>query len=229
MSFAIHSCRLALAMTAVIVPTVAATLAGCVRRSPRPATHVVVRALSASGAPVRGAVIYAGPTLIARSDAEGRAPLDVNGDEGEAFDVRVQCPGGYQSPAEPLTLRNLRIATPGNAAPEYTVTCHETRHALVVVVRADGGPDLPVLYLGKEVARTDGSGAAHVSFDMDVHDRIELVLGTSGSENEAMHPQNPASVFEMPDHDDVQVFSVTFTRDRKAPPPRWAPRGPVRL
>lgn len=174
-----------------------------------------------------GAGIYAGPTLVARSDDDGRAWLDVHGDEGDAFEVRVRCPAGFESPAGAITLRNFHVLSPAGAMPEYTVTCHETRHALVVAVRAEGGPNLPVLYLGQEVARTDGSGAAHVSFDLDVHDRIELTLGTSGDENAALHPQNPASIFEMPDHDDLQVFAVTFTRDQKKAPPARGPQRPI--
>jgi hypothetical protein len=98
---------------------------------------------------------------------------------------------------------------------------------MVIGVRAENGPDLPVLYLGKEVARTDRSGAAHLTVTMNVHEKIELILGTSGKEAESLRPQNPVSVFEMPDHDDIQVFPVTFTREIKKPPPllRW-PRRP---
>jgi len=37
-----------------------------------------------------------------------------------------------------------------------------------------------------------------------------------------MHPQNPAATFEMPDHDDIQVFEMKFTRDK--PKPKARPR-----
>ena len=42
-------------------------------------------------------------------------------------------------------------------------------------------------------------------------ERIEYAL----AQGEKIHPQNPVAVFEMPDREDVQVFPVTFTRDKK--------------
>jgi hypothetical protein len=186
---------------------------------PPPAVAITVRARSETGAPVANADVFAGPTKVAHTDRDGSATLYITGAEGDTFFVRVDCPQGFRSPNEPLSVRRLGIAA-ATSVPEYDVICHELRHTMVVAVRAEGGPDLPVLYLGKEVARTDRSGAAHVTIAMDVHERIELMLGTAGKENEKIHPQNPVSVFEMPDHDDIQVFPVTFTRDVKKAPPR---------
>jgi hypothetical protein len=179
---------------------------------PQPSVAILLRTRSDVGGPVANADVYAGPTLLARTDREGLAHLNVAGAEGATFYIRVDCPTGYRSPNEPLAVRRLGIAAA--TAAEYDVVCHELRHTMVIGVRAEGGPDLPVLYLGKEVARTDRSGAAHLTIAGDVHGRIELTIGTPGKENEKIHPQNPATVFEMPDHDDIQVFPVTFTRDK---------------
>jgi hypothetical protein len=190
---------------------------------------IAVRARGDRGAPTPNVEIYSGTLLVARTAADGRASLDVNGAEGETFDLQVKCPTGFASPPGPLSVRRVDIGAT-STIPEYAVTCHETRRALVVVVRADGGPSLPLLYLGKEVARTDGSGSAHVLFEGDVHDRVELTLSTAGKENEKMHPQNPAQVFEVPDRDAIQLFAVSFTRDKKKPPPsRPAPHGPTKF
>ena len=195
-------------------------LSGC-EPPPAPAVTITVRARGDTGTGVANADVFAGPTLVARTDRDGLARLDIRGAEGDTFYVRVDCPPGYRSPNEPLTVRRLGIAA-ATTAPQYDVICHEMRHTMVIGVRAEGGPDLPVFYLGKEVARTDRSGAAHVTVAMDVHEHIELMIGT-GKDNEKIHPKDPSSVFEMPDHDDIQLFAVTFTRDVKKPPPR-APR-----
>ena len=190
---------------------------------PPPAVSIAVRARAETGAPVADADVFAGAIRVARTDREGLARLDVTGVEGATFYIRIECPAGYRSPNDPLSVRRLGIAA-ATAVPEYDVVCHEMRHTMVIGVRAEGGPDLPVLYLGREVARTDRSGAAHVTVAMDVHERIELMIGTSGKDNEKIHPQNPSSVFEMPDHDDIQVFPITFTRDVKKAPPRGGRR-----
>jgi hypothetical protein len=190
-----------------------------------PPTSITIFARAETGAAVQNAEIYTGTSFLARTDPQGRAELDVNGTEGDTFELRVKCPQGYLSPSDPVVVRRLTIASTG-AGPEYSVTCHETRHTLVVAVRAEGGPDLPILQLGKEVARTDRWGAAHMAVKMDVHERLELMLATAGKEYANIHPQNPVAIFEMPDHDDIQVFSVTFTRDRKRVFSAPAPHGP---
>jgi hypothetical protein len=170
--------------------------------------------------------IFSGMSLVARTRADGRATLDLAGAEGDTFELRVQCPTGFRSPSAPLVVRHLGIG--GAKVPEYVVTCTEARHTLVVVVRADAGPNLPLLYLGHEVARTDAFGAAHVAFEVDGHEHLELTLSTAGKENEKLHPQNPVAVFEGSDRDTIEMFEMAFTRDaKKAPPARVKPRGPI--
>ncbi|WP_394847135.1 hypothetical protein LZC95_06655 [Pendulispora brunnea] len=199
--------------------------AACGEPPAPPATAVLIRAQAENGSPVGGVEVFTGPRLVARTEADGRARLDVRGAEGETFSVQVRCPSGFRSPTAPLPIRNFDV---GSSTPaEYSVMCRSLRHTLVVAVRASDGPNLPVFYLGKEVARTDRSGSAHVSMDMEVHDRAQLVLGTGGKENEKIHPQNPAATFEMPDHDDIQVFEMKFTRDKPKVVRKPRPAGPV--
>ena len=52
---------------------------------------------------------------------------------------------------------------------------------VVVAVRAENGPNLPVTYLGRAVGRTDASGAAHVLLAMHPGDQFSLGLDTSGN------------------------------------------------
>ncbi|WP_394822984.1 hypothetical protein [Pendulispora albinea] len=202
-----------------------ASMIGCGEPTPPPSVAVVVRARAENGSPVGAVEIFMGPRLVARTENDGRAQLDVRGAEGETFSLQVKCPEGFRSPATLLPVRSFGVGAA--APPEYNVVCRETRHTLVVAVRATDGPNLPIYYLGKEVARTDRSGGAHVSMDMEVHDRVELMLGTAGKEFEKVHPQNPAATFEMPDHDDIQVFEMKFTRDKPKVVRRAKPSGPV--
>lgn len=198
----------------------------CKPPPPAPVT-ISVHARTETGAPTGNVEIYAGPRLIARTDANGRAQLSIDGAEGETFELRVKCPPGFSSPAKPVVVRRLGISAT-TAVPEHVVSCHQTRHALVVAVRAEGGPGLPVLHLGKLVARTDATGAAHVLLEGEVREHVELTIGTPGKENEKIHPQNPAQVFEVPERDSIQLFAVTFTRDpKKAPIKKSGPKGPT--
>ncbi len=194
----------------------------CSPSPPSPPTPIIVRVRSDAGEPIAEASVFSGSSLLATTDGQGVAHLEVRGRDGESFSLQVRCPPAYSSPEQALDVRRLDIVTKAKV-PEYEVRCVKLRHSLVVAVRAENGPNLPVMYLDKEVARTDAFGAAHVVFEMNVHERVELTLQTEGKEYTKAHPQNPMSVFEMAGHDDLQVFAVTFTKDPKKRPPRAAP------
>lgn len=201
-------------------------VSGCKTKPVPTLPKISIRASTTRGAPVTGAEVMMAGVVLARSDAAGAAKVDVGGSEGDTFELQVRCPSPLKSPAAPLVIRRLEIA---GGDVEHAVKCEETRRTLVVVVRAEGGPDLPILYLGKEIGRTDASGAAHVRLDTDIKDRVELILGTDGAQMAGAHPQNPSATFEPADHDEVKEMSVTFKRDAKPKPHRVAPKGPVQF
>jgi hypothetical protein len=126
----------------------------------------------------------------------------------------------------PVMVRHLA----GRKIPEFLVTCAPERRTVLVAVRAENGPGLPVLYLGTEVARTDGSGAANVMLELPAEEQFDLTLGTP--DGTKLHPRNPSETFRVPDHDDILSFNQAFLVEkrpvRRAPPPR-KPTGPVNL
>lgn len=197
---------------------------GC-KTAATPPLRVTVNVVSSRGAPVEGAEILLHGQVLGRSAADGRAVVEIaGGHEGDSFPLDVHCPGALRSPAEPLVVRQLAIAG-GNV--EHTAKCEETRRILTVVVRAENGPNLPILRLDHEIGRTDGSGAATIRIDCDVHERVELVLGTKGVPEMAdAHPQDPPAVFPPEETDAIHEFSVTFTKDAKRKPQKAAPKGP---
>jgi hypothetical protein len=93
--------------------------------------------------------------------------------------------------------------------PLYEVSCPPEVRTIVVAVRATQGPDLPVMYLGKEVARTDASGAAHVQLRLHPEERFELMLSTEGRE-QRLRPENPTAVFVAKDRDEILFFDQRF-------------------
>jgi hypothetical protein len=180
---------------------------------PVPPSVVWIRVLDEAKAPVRDAEISAGAEVIARTDGDGRAEVSVTGKEGSTFNLEVRCPTVYRSPSSPLAIR--RLQTTAAPSPEYLAKCSRIRHTLVIAIRAEGGANLPVLHLGKEVARTDESGGAHVLIDGEVHERVELQISTADAKHAKVHPQNPVAAFELSDRDELKVFEVKFTRDPK--------------
>ena len=96
-------------------------------------------------------------------------------------------------------------------------------------MRADGGPNLPVKHLGREVARTDASGAAHVMLKLKPDESFDLVLGTSEKAAERLRPQNPFATFIVKDRDEVFTFDQKFEQEKRKRTGGGRRRGPVRI
>jgi hypothetical protein len=96
----------------------------------------------------------------------------------------------------------------------------------VVAVRAVRGPDLPLYYLGREIARTDRHGAAHALLMAAPGDTLSLTLDTSAPQHAQLMPQRPELRLTMPEHDDLVVFDQAFTLPKPKPRPRKPPELP---
>jgi hypothetical protein len=84
---------------------------------------------------------------------------------------------------------------------------------VVIAVRADNGGGLPVLYLGKQVTRTDASGAAH--FALEVPPGAQFSVGLDTSDRRDLKPQSPSKPFTVGQHDDVMIFDQRFEVEKK--------------
>lgn len=197
----------------------------------KPPVEVLVKVTGDPGKAIKGANVVFGGKTIATTDENGDAKLTLSGNEGDTYDVQVKCPQGFQSPTKPVSIALHRLAEP-SSMPEYEVSCPPTTRTIVVAVRAENGPGLPIVYLGRVVGRTDASGAATVLLDnLDADSQFELMLDTSGKANEHLRPQNPSSAFSVKRADDVFTFDIKFVVEKKAvvwhAPPKKS--GPIAL
>jgi len=210
----------------------AALLLGCSESSApqKPPLDVLVKVTSDPGRAVEGAEVLFNGKPIAKTDAQGTAKLQLQGKDGDSYEVMIRCPAGHQSPTKGLVIPLHRLADPSKA-PEYEVACTPTKRSIVVVVRAENGANLPVLYLGRAIGRTDASGATTVLLkDIDADAQFDLTLDTTEKGNEGMRPQNPSASFTVKHADDVFAFDVKFTVEQKAKI-IWGPKkeGPIKL
>jgi hypothetical protein len=194
---------------------------------PPPPFQVELHVTSDPGVALESAaVVYQGKT-VATTGPTGVALLTLRGAEGEAYDVFVQCPSDYQSPTKPVTIFLRRLE--GAKLPRYEASCPPAVRSVVVAVRAENGPNLPVLYLGQAVARTDSAGAALVLLKLKPGDQFDLTLGTSNKEGELLRPQNPTASFVVKQQDDVMLFDQRFAVERRPYVGPAAPTGPTHL
>jgi hypothetical protein len=77
-------------------------------------------------------------------------------------------------------------------------------------VRADRGPHLPVIVFGREVARTDESGAAHVLLQVPANEDVAVTLSTAEPGYQRLRPQSPSIAFTPSDKTDFKLFNVGF-------------------
>jgi hypothetical protein len=171
--------------------------------------------------PVAAAAVVRDGVPLATTGADGRATLRLHGAEGEVVSLNVTCPAEYSSPAAPLSVSLHKLAD-GAHLPSYRVACAPQTRTVVVAVRASNGSDLPVLYLGKEIAHTDVSGVAHVQLHLRPGARFELALSTDAKPS--LVPKNPSAVFVVPDHDDLLFFDQRFDTPRSQRPVQRGPR-----
>jgi hypothetical protein len=190
--------------------------------------EILLKVTTDGNAPVSGALLQLKDATVGTTGAEGSSVLKFTANEGESFDIGVQCPAGMQSPPKPVQI-TLRKLADTSRRPEFTASCPSATKVVVVAVRADGGPNLPVLYLGNEVARTDASGAANVALRLAPNDTFELKLSTNDKGSERLRPQNPSLSFTMKDKDDVVVFEQKFSLEAKKAVGVSKPKLPKRI
>ncbi len=179
-----------------------------------------------------GAELVAAGRTLAMTDASGRARLSLVGAEGDAVEIAVRCPAGFQSPPETIGMSLHRLA-PDSRVPTFAARCAPMTRTVVVGIRADNGANLPVTYLGKEVGRTDAWGAAHVVLSVKANETVTLGLDTSaaGTKPVRLRPENPTLTFVAQDKDDFVSLEQKFDLERpvtrtRAPAPR---PGPTRI
>ncbi len=188
-------------------------MSSCAPAQPRiHAQDAVIRVESDPGVPIAGAtVVFAGRTLT-HTTADGRAQLHMTGKDGDVFHLTVGCPQGFQ-PAAALEFDILvRRTDEATTIPEFGARCVKAMRRAVIAVRASNGPNLPVLHLGREIGRTDPSGATTLALDVKPGADIELVLDTHDFKK--LHPQNPVLSFKAKDQDDIFALDQSFTIDK---------------
>jgi hypothetical protein len=210
-----------LALLGVVAFAFAFSGCGLLKPPPPKPYDARLRVFGDPGQPLKGAVVFYKTKRIGVTDDAGTVNFRLKGAEGEVYDLTVKCPDGYQSPSKPVSVTLRKIADK-TARPEYEVDCPKSTRTVVVAVRADSGPNLPVLYLGAVRARTDQSGAAHVALDVPPNQIFQLQISTDDAKD--LRPQNPTASFEVKQSDEVFVFEQKFKVEHK----RVYRRGPAK-
>jgi len=204
-------------------------LLGCESVSHQPRANgyeLVVRVESDPGSPLAGARLLHSGRELGVADADGRVAVRAMGSEGERIDLEVACPTGFHSPESALSV-TLRRAAGSGERPEYFVACPPLTRKLVIAARLERGKNLPIRYLGREIARSDADGVAHLLVEGESDKTVELTVDTS--EQPELRPKSPSARFKIGARDDVVVLDQSFQTTKKPVLHSQRPRGPVRI
>jgi hypothetical protein len=182
-------------------------LSACERAAPVARTHgLVVQAETAAHEPLAGVEVWQRGSMLGTTSGSGSLALQLKGGEGQRVELEARCPATYV-PERQTVVVTLRRLVGTRKLPTYRVDCQPSTRTTVVAVRALNGPDLPIMYLGREVARTDSSGVAHVALTLRPGERYELSLDTAGK---SLTPKNPRAVFVVGSEDELVFFDQRF-------------------
>jgi hypothetical protein len=205
------------------------SLLGCGEEEAAPTYPVTFMAMSDPGTALAGVEVSANGGAIGSTAVDGSLRVELRGTEGSSVAVAATCPTGYR-PSEaisPLILRRVTdLATGSTAALQVTITCRPASRHGVIIVRAGGvGPreGIPVLIDGREVARTDRSGVAHVAVDMNPGAAFQVQLATA-TVAPMLRPTDPSMPFTFPDRDELFIFDRPFETEEPPAPVRRARR-----
>lgn len=197
------------------------------KQEPKPPFKIVIHVEGDPGIPSPKVPIFFGEVKVKETDDAGNAALDIARADGESVTLDVKCPADT-TVAQPIL---VVIRRTDNGKPvEYKAQCRPLTRSIVVAVRADAGPqggtaNLPVMYLGKMVARTDAAGAAHFGLRLKMGESFQVSLDTSS--NERLKPKDPITSFVVEADDEVKIFNAKFTEDKKkvyVPPKKVGPK-----
>jgi hypothetical protein len=203
---------------------VAAAMTSCSGQQ-GPSLYPVTLRVMTDQRPLSGAQVMIHERVQGTTDAQGNFRMRMAGTEGTSVDVTVRCPNGFVSPASPtaITLRST-VAFDRNARSggiETTVQCPPDQRIAAVIVRTPNRANLPVVYQGHEVTRTDNQGVAHLIFK--VRPRDVLVFRIDTSSQPMLRPANPTFSIATREGDDLYVNTLNF---EDSPAPRQ-PRRPT--
>jgi hypothetical protein len=201
-----------------LVPLVLSCNSKSLEAPPPPTFPVMIRVESDPGVPMPGAQLTRKDQPLGVTGPDGKFSAVLQGTEGDVQEVKVVCPQGFESPTRPIQISLRRLSE--NRPAEYSAYCPPNVRRVVVVIRAENGPFIPIVHLNQVIGRTDASGAATFLANVKPNDQLEFTLLTSNDETfKRHHPQDPKVGYLVQPQDEVVVLTQEFKVDKPPPPP----------
>jgi len=199
---------------------------------------VVISAHREDSLPVGKVVIKINDVALGSTDDKGELRAALSGPDGAMFRVLAVCPEGYDAGGEnpPIVLGRFASLTKKDGSLEVVLQCvRRSRVAAIlvrtrverqrIVVSADKKarkevaasemplPGVPILINGRERARTDELGLAHLTLEAPPEAHVEVVMQTGSEALASMRPRSPSQGLAVRQTDDVYTVDQLFTEE----------------
>lgn len=191
---------------------------------PPPPMDVTVRVVGDPEEPLADVAVQAG-SVVATTGRDGRATLALAGPDGTKVDLAVTCPPGFAPPSRATRVTIARTSH----APEYELACRHVDRGLLVAIRTTNAANVPIVYLEREIARTDDAGYALVRLEPKAGETLTFTLDTSSPRFKMLRPQRPELSLPTPEGDDAIAVEQKFTIERPRAVAAPKPNVPRRL
>jgi hypothetical protein len=200
--------------TSLLLSLLAVVNAACATQKPPPEPYrVELRAAASDGRPLAGVELSINDKVAGTTGVDGRLLRDVTGAEGTLLRIGAKCPPDSEPQSELPSLRLARtksISASRSQPLTAEVRCSPTHRDVVVVIKAERGPRLPVLIDGKAVATTDDDGTAHVMLRRAAGEgKVEVALDTASQAS--LKPVSPSRTYDLAGRDAVVLFEQSFS------------------
>ncbi len=205
------------ALHAIVATACLSALPSCqsLEKPPPPPIQVKISVESDPGHALPGASVWRETRELGATGVDGSVVVPLRGQDGDSVDLTVRCPQNeYLSPQKPISVVLRR--TLDQKVTEYRTACPPLYRNIVVAVRAENGPGLPIFHLNQFRGRTDASGAAHFTLRSKPGESVEVqILTRNEKAGEGLSPKDPTKTFIIKSQDEVLLFDQKFDVEKK--------------
>jgi len=194
--------------SAAVFSTVALAVwsSACHPETPLKRFKIIVSSLDDDGATLSDVRVAVNGKEVGSTGPEGGLAIKILAHPGKVVRIQTKCPKAFRDSRDVKTLK-LQVFERNEPVNTLRVTsvCKPRTRTAAVLVRAPGWANLPVLWRGQAVGKTDKNGVAHILMaKMSPKTRFQLTLDTSSKPR--LRPKSPSATFALADADRAFTF-----------------------
>jgi hypothetical protein len=160
---------------------------------------------------------------VGQTSSQGTLRVPISRAPGRVLRVTHECPLGHHAPSRAVSIRIRHYELERPAPLSVKLQCRPVTRVAAFVVRAKGGPGLPIFVNGEHIATTNDAGVAH--FSRSGPPGTEYLVEVDANSRPSLLPRSTATLVRLPDANEIFVIAPSFqSSDRTKRAGRRRPR-----